>query len=228
MSHVRFMDPLKYGDYPEIMRRIVGKRLPAFSKSESRLVKGSFDFIAINHYTAVYVKDRPNWPESIPRDFFADMAVELAILIDDIPPGGFPVTPWSLQLILEYFKQVYGNPPTYVHENGQRTDRTSSLNDTSRVEYLQAFVGSLLDATRNGSNVRGYFTWSFLDVFELADGNASSYGLYYVNLEDPNLTRYPKLSQHWYSKFLKGRSIPLDEIMQDGINMPSFSQGLVA
>ena len=28
------------------------------------------------------------------------------------------IQPSSLQIVLEYFKRVYGNPPIYVHENG--------------------------------------------------------------------------------------------------------------
>ena len=64
---------------------------------------------------------------------------------------------------------------------------------------------------RNGSNARGYFIWSFLDVLEVTDGYESSFGLYYVDLDDPDLKRYPKLSAHWYSDFLKGKSITPDE-----------------
>ncbi|KAL9430725.1 hypothetical protein AB3S75_026008 [Citrus x aurantiifolia] len=93
----------------------------------------------------------------------------------------------------------------------QNTPRRSSLKDISRVKYLQAYIGSVLDAVRNGSNTRGYFMWSFLDVFELLDGYDSSYGLYYVDRDDPDLKRYPKLSAHWYSQFLKGRSLSSDE-----------------
>ena len=63
---------------------------------------------------------------------------------------------------------------------------------------------------RNGSNTRGYFTWSFLDVLELIDGYGSCFGLYYVDLDDPDLRRYPKLSAHWYSSFLKRRNMSSD------------------
>lgn len=56
---------------------------------------------------------------------------------------------------------------------------------------------------RNGSNARGYFTWSFLDVFELLDGYQSRYGLYHVDFQNKDLKRLPKLSAHWYSNFLK-------------------------
>jgi len=45
---------LIFGDYPKSMKSRVGRRLPKFSKSEASLVKGSFDFVGINHYTTFY------------------------------------------------------------------------------------------------------------------------------------------------------------------------------
>jgi len=56
--------------------------------------------------------------------------------------------------------------------------------------------------------VKGYFVWSFMDVFEIVGGYELSYGLYYVDMNDPNLRRKPKLSAKWYSNFLKGK--PMD------------------
>lgn len=44
-------------------------------------------------------------------------------------------------------------------------------------------------------------------------GHESSYGFYYVDLDDPELRRYPKLSAHWYSGFLKGRNISSDMVI---------------
>ncbi|RVX20607.1 Beta-glucosidase 22 [Vitis vinifera] len=93
---------------------------------------------------------------------------------------------------------------------GQQTKRNTTLNDTGRVKYLQGYIGALLNAVRNGSNAKGYFTWSFLDVLELLDGYGSCFGLYYVDLDDPDLKRYPKLSAHWYSGFLKGENVSSD------------------
>lgn len=58
--------------------------------------------------------------------------------------------------------------------------------------------------------------WSFLDVFELLDGYKAGYGLYYVDLDDPELKRYPKLSAHWYSRFLKGGRVSPDGIIKQG------------
>ncbi|KAJ0453651.1 putative beta-glucosidase [Helianthus annuus] len=65
----------------------------------------------------------------------------------------------------------------------------------------------LRHCNRNGSNTLGYFAWSFLDLFELLGGYKTSYGLYYVDLDDKELTRYPKLSAHWYASFLKGKNM---------------------
>ncbi|KAK1294052.1 Cyanidin 3-O-glucoside 5-O-glucosyltransferase (acyl-glucose) [Acorus calamus] len=58
------------------------------------------------------------------------------------------------------------------------------LNDTERVHLLRGYIGAILDATRNGSNIRGYFVWSFVDVYEFLFGYRWVYGLYHVNFED--------------------------------------------
>ncbi|EEF39259.1 beta-glucosidase, putative [Ricinus communis] len=180
------------------------------------MVKGSFDFLGVNHYSTIYVKDNSDTLKSENRDFLADMAVKIGLTYSTaIFASLMPLT--LLCLVLEYLKQVYGNPPIYIHENGfQQNPRDSSLEDIPRVTYIHSYMGSLLDAVRNGSNARGYFTWSFLDVFELIDGYNSIFGLYYGDLEDPELKRYPKLSAHWYSHFLKGGSVSSDKFIQLG------------
>lgn len=47
-----------------------------------------------------------------------------------------------------------------------------------------------------------------MDAFELLSGYEDSYGLYYIDMEDPSLKRQPKLSAEWYSNFLKRK--PMD------------------
>lgn len=219
-----FMEPLVFGDYPDIMKKNAGKKLPAFTKLESELVKGSIDFIGLNHYMTINIKDQSSSLKMDNRDFNADMAVELIVQGGTplTPPIELPIAPSGLVALLEYFKQFYGNPPIYIHENGQRMRRNATLNDTPRVNYLQSFIGGLLDATRNGSNARGYFYWSFMDLLELLDGYETSYGLYSVDLKD--LKRQPKLSAHWYSNFLKGKSKSLDVAIEVEKTSASFSQ----
>ncbi|KAJ4727677.1 putative Beta-glucosidase [Melia azedarach] len=208
------LNPLVYGDYPNTMKKIVGSRLPVFTNSESKQVRGSADFLGLIHYMTVYIKDNPSSLKQELRDWDADKAAEYFLKVDNPSANELPVEPNGLQIVLEYLKQVYGNPPIYIYENGQQTPRNSLLEDISRVKYLHAYVGAVLDSIWNGSNTRGYFTWSFLDVFELVDGYESRYGLYYVDFDDPDLKRYPKLSAHWYSNFLKGRSMRSDEVFK--------------
>lgn len=44
------------------MRDLIQDRLPSFTEDEATALKGSFDFIGLNHYTAHYVKSDPNGP----------------------------------------------------------------------------------------------------------------------------------------------------------------------
>lgn len=48
------MEPLKSGNYPTEMATYVKERLPKFSKRQSSMLKGSFDFIGLNYYSAQY------------------------------------------------------------------------------------------------------------------------------------------------------------------------------
>jgi beta-glucosidase len=60
-SSYRFLDPIINGQYPYSMQEIVKDRLPSFSDEESRMVKGSIDYVGINHYTSYYMKDPGTW-----------------------------------------------------------------------------------------------------------------------------------------------------------------------
>ncbi|OIW00832.1 hypothetical protein TanjilG_12236 [Lupinus angustifolius] len=201
-----FLNPFTFGEYPDIMKKNVGSRLPLFSKSESNLVKDSIDFLGINYYVSFYVKDNPGSLQIKDRDYMVDMGVELQPVFENgTTTDQFPIVPWTLHGLLDSLRNTYGNMPIYIHENGQQTHWNSSLEDWSRVKCLHDYIGSIPNILRNGVNVRGYFVWSFLDVFELLAGYESSFGLHYIDLNDPTLRRQPKLSAVWYSNFLNGR-----------------------
>jgi beta-glucosidase len=56
-SYAYYNDPLNFGKYPdEMINLITGNRLPSFTEAESALVKGSFDFLGLNHYTSKFVR----------------------------------------------------------------------------------------------------------------------------------------------------------------------------
>ena len=71
------MNPFRFGDYPDTMKKNVGSRLPSFTKTESNLVKGSIDFLGINFYYTMYCKNDPSSLEIEQRDYLLDMAVQM-------------------------------------------------------------------------------------------------------------------------------------------------------
>ncbi|KFK29800.1 hypothetical protein AALP_AA7G181200 [Arabis alpina] len=198
------LEPLIFGDYPDSMKRTIGTRLPIFTEEESELVKGSADFLGIIYYFAATVtKSKPS--HSGYSDFNTDSGVSMTWLAN-YSSLEYDVLPWAMEGVLEYIKQSYGNPPVYILENGKSMKRglKSELKDTPRIEFLDAYIGAVLRAIRNGSDTRGYFVWSFMDLYELLVGYEASFGLYYVNFSDPHLKRSSKLSAQWYSALLKG------------------------
>ncbi|KAJ4950554.1 hypothetical protein NE237_027386 [Protea cynaroides] len=52
-----FLEPINTGEYPQSMQDLVGPRLPRFYKEQSEMLKGSYDFLGLNYYTANYAKD---------------------------------------------------------------------------------------------------------------------------------------------------------------------------
>ncbi|KAI9093582.1 hypothetical protein K1719_027031 [Acacia pycnantha] len=198
-----FLNPIMFGEYPETLKRSAGWKLPSFTKAESNMVKGSIDFLGINFYFTRYVKNNPSSSQIGERDILADLA--FTCYGNDTFSIEIPVRPWGLKSLLELLKNTYGDFPIYIHENGQQTIRDSSLDDWPRVIFLHEYIKSVLDSLRNGLNVRGYFVWSLLDLFEIITGYQTSYGLYYIDLNDPDLKRQPKLSAKWYSEFLHKR-----------------------
>ncbi|KAL6627634.1 hypothetical protein ACP70R_031360 [Stipagrostis hirtigluma subsp. patula] len=199
-----FLGPLYYGDYPVIMKKITGSKLPKFSRDQSELLINSVDFLGINYYAITYVKDDPQAAPSNERDFLADTSVKIIFMNNSTTQ--FYVPAYGLQGVLNYLKQSYGNPPIYIHENGYPMSQDVVFDDGPRLKFLSEHLGSLLDSIRNGSNTKGYFVWSLMDVYELLGGSSPTYGLYYVDFADKDLKRSPRRSAIWYADFLKGKS----------------------
>eukprot|EP00253_Pinus_taeda_P009326 PITA_09326 len=109
----------------------------------------------------------------------------------------------------------------FSEPNNSSISLSKALNDQFRMDLHQEVLQYVLAAIRNGSDICGYFIWSFLDDFEVLSGYTWRFGLHYVDLNDfevlsiytwrfglhyvdfnDNLKRYPKLSAHWYKSFL--------------------------
>ncbi|KAF8080001.1 hypothetical protein N665_0982s0003 [Sinapis alba] len=121
--HGWFMDPLRKGDYPLIMKQILKERLPRFTATEALLVKGSYDFIGVNYYMTQFAKAVP--PANPNRlSVMTDSQTHLSYINEDGPISRCPFGdvyyhPRGILNVLEYFKVNYGNPKVYITENGK-------------------------------------------------------------------------------------------------------------
>ena len=73
----RFWNPLIFGDYPDVMKKNAGSRIPAFTIEESDSIRCSFDSLGLNYYNVMHVKDKSSILRSQYRDANADMEIKL-------------------------------------------------------------------------------------------------------------------------------------------------------
>ncbi|KAE9600177.1 hypothetical protein Lal_00045799 [Lupinus albus] len=214
-----FMEPLTIGDYPSSMQSLVGKRLPKFSTHQSRLVRGSFDFIGINYYTSYYATNAPQLSEARPN-YLTDSLVNLSSerngrFIGPKSASGWCVYPKGIRELLLYTKNKYNNPLIYITENGvdEFNDPTLSLEealrDIPRIDYYYHHLYFLQTAIKDGVNVKGYFAWTLLDNFEWFSGYTVRFGTYFIDYNN-DLKRHPKLSAIWFRKFLQHNILAYD------------------
>ncbi|KAL8224446.1 hypothetical protein R6Q57_019921 [Mikania cordata] len=203
-----FLDPVMFGDYPSSMRTHVGDRLPRFSKLQSALVKGSVDFVGINHYTTWYAwHNSTSIIDVLLNDSVADSG-SITLRILQANSIWLYIVPTGFRSLLNYVKNKYGNPLVIITENGMDDPNSpfislqNALKDEKRVKYHNDYLTNLLAAIKeDGCNVKGYFAWSLLDNWEWAAGYSSRFGLYFVDYND-KLKRYAKDSAVWFKNFL--------------------------
>lgn len=209
-----FLDPVVFGDYPQEMRERLGSRLPSISSELSAKLRGSFDYMGINHYTTLYATSTPPLSPDHTQYLYPDSRVYLTgerhgvFIGERTGMDGLFVVPRGIQKIVEYVKEFYDNPTIIITENGYPESEESSstlqenLNDVRRIRFHGDCLSYLTAAIKNGSDVRGYFVWSLLDNFEWAFGYTIRFGLYHVDFISDQ-KRYPKLSAQWFRQFLQ-------------------------
>ncbi|XP_044436288.1 beta-glucosidase 28 [Triticum aestivum] len=208
-----FMHPVAFGEYPATMRRLVGLRLPEFTKEQSDMLKGSYDFLGLNYYTSNYAQAAARAPDRRQPSYGTDHRVNQTGYRNGIPIGPPAYTPIffnyppGLRELLLYIRRIYGNRPIYITENGTDEANNSTipikeaLKDDTRISFHVNHLKLVHKAIQEGVNVKGYITWTFLDGFEFGDGFKDRFGLIYVDYA--TLARYRKKSSYWIQDFLQ-------------------------
>ncbi|KAF3558947.1 hypothetical protein F2Q69_00014575 [Brassica cretica] len=209
------MDPTVYGDYPEVMKKSIGKRLPSFTAAQSKKLRGSFDFVGVNYYSAFYVKsipevdhNTPNWRSDARIEWRKQNKAGQTLGVRGGSEWDF-LYPQGLRKFLNYAKDKYESPKFMITENGhcdidyEKKPKLSNLMDLQRTEYHKKHLQSIQQAIKeDGVEVEGYFAWSLLDNCEWNAGYGVRYGLFYVDYKN-GLKRFPKMSAMWFKEFLK-------------------------
>lgn len=191
-----FTDPPYYGDYPALLRERLGDMLPAFTAEDSRLLKGSMDYLALNYYTSEVVRHAEQaWPmqyEVVPQpDVFHTET-------------NWPVRPDGFYELLVWLNRRYPGLPFYITENGaavsDKPNAEGFVDDQKRIQYLADHFAAAHRAMKAGVDLRGYMVWSLIDNLEWSAGYSKKFGL--IRVDRQSLQRTIKASGLWYAKVI--------------------------
>ncbi|KAK0409938.1 hypothetical protein QR680_004850 [Steinernema hermaphroditum] len=211
------------GDYPaamtermdDLMRKEgrVTSRLPILSEHQVDELLGSADFLGINYYNSLMVREPKKGELKKARSQLKRDVGGIFFYDSEWPNVGKPDSwikyfPEGLREILKYVKERFDNVPVMITENGCMDTPGEEFEDDTRIFYMTGHLAEISRAiNEDGCNVLGYSVWSIMDNFEWADGYTSPFGLYHVNFEDPERERTPKKSAEWFRRVTKQNAI---------------------
>jgi beta-glucosidase len=193
-AHNLFLDPIFKGHYPQYLCEWLGSYAPYPLHGDMETISQPIDFLGVNHYFTAKVKFSS-------AGLLKAEQTNITTPLWGFTDVGWGVNPAGLTAMLLKVKNQYGNPETYVTENGtavqDEPDENDFVADRQRIAYLRSHLIAVHDAIQAGVNLKGYYVWSLMDNFEWASGFRPRFGIVRVNYETQKRT--PKLSASWYS-----------------------------
>jgi len=191
------LDPLFHGRYPAAFEQTFA---PLVQGNDMAAIRVPVDFLGVNYYG-------PSWIKNDPAAFLAQAGY--GAVPDGTPRTllGWPISAPGLTEVLLRLRDEYGNPITFVTENGacyeDPAPAAGVVQDPERTAYIREHLGACATAISQGCALNGYFVWSLLDNFEWAEGKRRRFGVVHVDFE--TLERTPKASLQFLSQMMRAR-----------------------
>lgn len=202
-------DAVFRGAYPADLWRRLRFIRPHVGPDDMRIISGKVDFVGLNNYSRA-PGIRRWWMPFIGADSPREKPAAREYVRDGVQftTMGWEVCPDAIGQCLRWIRERYGNPPTWITENGialaDAPDGAGRVEDPLRIAYLRAHMGEAEKALAEGSDLRGYLVWSLMDNFEWALGQSKRFGL--IHVDYPSLTRRIKASGHWIRDLIEAKS----------------------
>ena len=202
----QYLDPLILGSCPQEMPEIYGPGWVEPTPEDLALMSEPVDFLGLNYYTRSVNRHDPQG-RPVPAAQVRQPGAEYTDL-------GWEVRPDSLEEVLVWMKERYGDPVIYITENGAAfpdpaADRQGRVRDPRRQAYLHGHLLACQRALARGVRLGGYFVWSLLDNLEWACGFDMRMGL--VRVDYRTQERWIKDSGLFYRDVIRSNGAALQE-----------------
>jgi beta-glucosidase len=221
-----FLTPLLEGSYSEDVLDLYARHglESAIVDGDEAIMATRADFLGINHYHRLTVRDDPSEALSQATTRAAEPAATHL---------GWSITPDSLTSVLRRVARMAPGLPLYVTENGASfcdyVNPDGRVDDRERVAYMDGYLNAAADAIESGVRLEGYFAWSLMDNFEWGEGFRQRFGLYYVDYRTQD--RIAKTSAYWYRNLIElharvtGEGDPRMEVAKSHPSAPNRVEG---
>ena len=208
-----FLDPSVKGTFPEDLVEILKEKgfMPVIGEGDLETIKNNtVDILGVNYYQPRRVKAKESMPHPdspfMPEFYFDYYEM----------PGrkmnrhrGWEIYEKGIYDILINLKENYGNIECFISENGMGVEGEEKfrnaegmIEDDYRIDFIREHLRWVHKAASEGSNVKGYHLWTFMDNWSWSNAYKNRYGFVSVNL-DKDGERSIKKSGYWIQEVSK-------------------------
>lgn len=199
------------GTYPSYLLRYFEKNNIHVDMTEEDLktLKNTVDFISFSYYSSICESAKKN--AAMTGGNLSKGFVNPYLKASE---WGWQIDPAGLRYTLSKLYDLYGLP-LFIVENGlgardvliDAPNGEKTVDDTYRIEYLNAHLVEVEKAIDDGVAVLGYTAWGCIDLVSASTAQMSKrYGFIYVDRNDDgsgSLKRYKKKSFDWYREVIR-------------------------